>query len=94
MTESRDKQAEKIMHNMARTAAAMQMPCGLFAVSDHDGNVMWSAFIGNLTEQDRDPEVAYRKMLRRLAAVNKALGTNFAAQMDIARAKGAKEKPC
>lgn len=86
--------AAKVMIDMARTAAAMQMTCALVVVSDHDGNVQWAATIGTLIERDKDPVIAYRKVLRRLAIVNKELCSNFSQQMDIARAKGAKEKPC
>ena len=89
-----DEIPRKVMADMAKTAAAMQMRCGLVATSDKEGNVQWAAFIGELVERDKDPVIAYKKMLRRLAIVNEELAAGFSKQMDIARAKGAKEKPC
>jgi hypothetical protein len=92
--EDHNTMTRRLMDDVGKTSAAMQVRCGLIAVADKEGNVLWAAFIGDLVERDKDPAIAYRKVLARLAAVNKVLATDFAKQMDIARAKGAKEKPC
>ena len=86
--------ANEVFEDMQKTAAAMQMLCALIARPSKDGSVRWTATIGEMRETHEKPNVAYGRLLLRLAKVNKALGANFSSQMDVARAKGARETPC